>query len=237
MFTNIPEPEKTNYIEIIQNLGGTVSDEKTFDLTATHLILRNPIKNEKLLSSIASGKWILHPDYLKESEVQKRFLPEIDFEWGGPGTCKYMQNIAPNSEKLAKCPIRWRKKLNGNKDMFGAFHNWKVVVFAEDKAKLSTYTKILEAGGAEIVPTSDADSALDTISHVFVDVKKKNGCKVDLTSFVSHNIKCLKPEYLAFYLTEDPLPDVDSFILAEAKELMDASASSSKRHAMSSATR
>ena len=226
MFTNITDSLKAEYIDIVKKLGGETSDEKAFDITATHLILANPIKNEKFLSSVASGKWVLHPLYLSASVEQNKFVSEEEYEWGGPSTERLLKNIPSSSAKIAKCPYRWRTKVQKGTST-GAFDSWKVVVHADDKTKLSTYTKILMAGGAEIISSENTESALDRITHVFVDVKKRSQNKIDLSSYVSHNIKCIKPEYLAFYLIDDPPPDIDSFLLPETKEQFSASASSS----------
>ncbi|KAG8198438.1 hypothetical protein JTE90_022176 [Oedothorax gibbosus] len=238
MFTNIPDPKKLKYIEIIKQLGGEISDEKAFDLTATHLISEKPIKNEKLLSSVASGKWIIHPQYLIVSQQQNKFVPEEEFEWGGSSTGEFLNNLPNSSKKLATCPFRWRVKLNGTAGIKGAFHGWKVTVIADDKAKQATYVKILEAGGAEVFSSESSSSVLDKLSHAIVDMKKRTLSQLDLGPYVSNNIRCIKPEYLAFFLIEDPSPDVENFLIPEAKELMGASEqSSAKRRNLSVATR
>lgn len=234
MFTNIPDSKKLEYIGMIKNLGGEVSDEKAFDLTATHLISEKPIKNEKLLSSVASGKWVIHPQYLIASQEQNKFVPEEEFEWGGAGTEEFLSNLPMGSRKLARCPFRWRVKLNG---VEGAFQGWKVVVIADDKAKQSTYVKILEAGSAEVLPSDASSSTLHKLSHAIVDMKKRTLSQLDLNPYISNNIKCIKPEYLAFFLIEDPSPDVENFIIPEAKELMGGAEQSSKRRNLSVATR
>ncbi|GFS61654.1 DNA topoisomerase 2-binding protein 1-A [Nephila pilipes] len=236
MFTNIPEPKKNKYREVIKELGGEVSDEKAFDITSTHLILEKPIKNEKFLSSIASGKWILHPQYFKVCEEQKKFAPEEDFEWGGPFTEEFLQNLPNSSKKMAYCPFRWRVKLNCQTNLKGAFHDWVVLVIAEDKTKQLTYTKILESGGAEVLPSELSNQNLKRLSFVIVDMKKKSLSQIDLSPYVSNKVKCVKPEYLAFSLIEDPAPDIEDFIIPEAKDLSGTD-QSSKRRTLSIATR
>ncbi|GIY02565.1 DNA topoisomerase 2-binding protein 1-A [Caerostris darwini] len=234
MFTNIPDPKKIKFIEIIKELGGEVSDEKAFDITCTHLILEKPIKNEKLLSSVASGKWVLHSQYLTACESQKKFIPEEDFEWGGPCTCEFMASFPNNMKKIANSPFRWRVKLNGQTEIKGAFHNWIVLVIADDKTKQSTYTKILEAGGGEVVPSEAGIQNLERLSHVIVDMKKRSLSQIDLSPYVNNKVKCVRPEYLAFYLIEDPEPDIENFIIPEAKNL---SEQTSKRRTLSISTR
>ncbi|GIY17018.1 DNA topoisomerase 2-binding protein 1-A [Caerostris extrusa] len=234
MFTNIPDPKKIKFIEIIKELGGEVSDEKAFDITCTHLILEKPIKNEKLLSSVASGKWVLHSQYLTACENQKKFIAEEDFEWGGPCTCEFVASFPNNMKKIANSPFRWRVKLNGQTEIKGAFHNWIVLVIADDKTKQSTYTKILEAGGGDVVPSEAGIQNLERLSHVIVDMKKRSLSQIDLCPYVNNKVKCVRPEYLAFYLIEDPEPDIENFIIPEAKNL---SEQTSKRRTLSISTR
>jgi len=59
---------------VIRDLGGDVSTDANFDSSATHLLCMRLSRNEKMLSSIASGKWILHCSYLQDSKRQGRFL-------------------------------------------------------------------------------------------------------------------------------------------------------------------
>lgn len=59
---------------MIKKLGGDVSMCASFDNSATHLLCIRPSRNEKMLSSIAAGKWVLHCSYLRESERAGEFL-------------------------------------------------------------------------------------------------------------------------------------------------------------------
>lgn len=66
--------DKAAFEKTIQNLNGEVSTEINFDETATHLLCIRPSRNEKMLGSIAAGKWVLHCSYLRDSEKEKSFL-------------------------------------------------------------------------------------------------------------------------------------------------------------------
>lgn len=48
--------------------------DANFDNSTTHLLCIRPSRNEKMLGSIASGKWILHCSYLRDSERVGKFL-------------------------------------------------------------------------------------------------------------------------------------------------------------------
>lgn len=54
-------------IQQIEHLGGKVSDLSNYDPKCTHLLCSKPARNEKSLSCMAAGKWVLHTSYLKQS--------------------------------------------------------------------------------------------------------------------------------------------------------------------------
>lgn len=66
--------DKTSYEHVIRDLGGEVSSDASFDINATHLLCLRLSRNEKMLGSIASGKWVLHCMYLRDSEQEGKFL-------------------------------------------------------------------------------------------------------------------------------------------------------------------
>jgi topoisomerase (DNA) II binding protein 1 len=66
--------EREYYESIILSLGGEVTDKPMFDPSATHLICYRPVRSEKLLASIASGKWVLNKSYLDASQKEKKFV-------------------------------------------------------------------------------------------------------------------------------------------------------------------
>lgn len=49
-------------------------NDGSFDPSATHLMCLRPSRNEKMLGSIATGKWVLHCMYLRDSEANGNFL-------------------------------------------------------------------------------------------------------------------------------------------------------------------
>lgn len=59
---------------IITSLGGEVSRTTDFDPDATHVVCLKPGRNEKLLGSIAGGKWVVHVNYILDSESNEAFL-------------------------------------------------------------------------------------------------------------------------------------------------------------------
>lgn len=67
MVSGVSMEEREELVKQLQSLGATVSELNNYDATSTHLISNRPSRNEKMLSSMAGGKWILHPDYIKKS--------------------------------------------------------------------------------------------------------------------------------------------------------------------------
>lgn len=66
--------DREHYESIILSLGGEVTDKPAYDPSATHLVCSRPVRNEKLLASIASGKWVLHKSYLDASKKENCFI-------------------------------------------------------------------------------------------------------------------------------------------------------------------
>lgn len=67
--------DRQKYIELIESVGGIISDQITlFDEASTHLICPILSRNEKMLASVAAGKWVLHTSYLEDSAKAGHFL-------------------------------------------------------------------------------------------------------------------------------------------------------------------
>ena len=85
-------------------------------------------RSEKFLGACATGKWVLHPEYIKQSMVAKDWLDEEQFEWCDENISKKFIGVIPF--ELAYATRRWRFML-GNQN--GAFAGWKVAVVAGAK--------------------------------------------------------------------------------------------------------
>ena len=66
---------RLKYEGIIKHLKGGVTQCPTYDPSTTHIIIEKPIRSEKLLCCIASGKWVLHTSYLDSCYESRQFLP------------------------------------------------------------------------------------------------------------------------------------------------------------------
>ncbi|CAG9108309.1 unnamed protein product [Plutella xylostella] len=65
---------REDLMSMIIHLGGEVSDGSELDPSATHLLCAAPARSEKMLGSIAHGKWVLHPAYVARSRANGAFL-------------------------------------------------------------------------------------------------------------------------------------------------------------------
>ena len=62
----------------MSKLGGSISEMGAqFDPAATHVIAAKVSRSEKLLCSVASGRWVVHPSYLQVRRPSPRAQP-----WG-----------------------------------------------------------------------------------------------------------------------------------------------------------
>lgn len=64
MLSGIESDLRQEITEKLTSLGATVSELANYDPLSTHLICLKPSRNEKTLSSMAAGKWILHISYV-----------------------------------------------------------------------------------------------------------------------------------------------------------------------------
>ena len=89
--------------------GVQISDDNLCDPETTHVVAQKMSRSEKMLGSIASGKWILHPSYIEACMAAKEILSNFtDFEWGNPEK-GFMQEINAKEQQLAKSAFRYIK--------------------------------------------------------------------------------------------------------------------------------
>jgi hypothetical protein len=66
--------ERQELTEKLENLGATHSMLNNFDPLATHLLCDKLNRNEKLFASMASGLWVLHVSYARDSSAAGKWL-------------------------------------------------------------------------------------------------------------------------------------------------------------------
>ncbi|XP_012219736.2 DNA topoisomerase 2-binding protein 1 isoform X1 [Linepithema humile] len=193
--------DRNIYEQVIKQLGGDVSTCTNFDNSATHLLCIRPSRNEKMLSSIAAGKWVLHCSYLRDSDRAGKFLNEEEYEWGNPQSKDVIPKPSGEIEQaIAAAAYKWRVKLHQEPD--GPFFGMVALLMTSEE-KYDQFKRLIEAGGGLVTqarPPYDTSPSGHRITHCFVNVKQMNQ-PIDWAMLASKGILCFLPQYLSDYLT------------------------------------
>ncbi|XP_025266640.1 DNA topoisomerase 2-binding protein 1-A isoform X3 [Camponotus floridanus] len=212
--------DKAMYEQVIQNLGGEVSTDPKYDNSATHLLCIRLSRNEKMLGSIAAGKWLLHTSYLRDCEREGKFLNEEKYEWGNPKSKDVIPEPSSSIEQaIAAAAHKWRLRLQKKPD--GPFCDMVALLMVSED-KYDQFKRLIEAGGGSVTqarPPYDVSSSGRRITHCFVNVRQVNQ-PVDWAMLASKGILCFLPQYLSDYLmAEEPLNPRDC-VLPEFKKYL-----------------
>ncbi|XP_029163393.1 DNA topoisomerase 2-binding protein 1-A isoform X2 [Nylanderia fulva] len=212
--------DKKAYEQVILELGGDVSTDPKYDNNATHLLCIRLSRNEKMLGSIAAGKWLIHCSYLRDCEQEGRFLDEEKYEWGNPKSKGMIPE--PNGEieqAIAAAAYKWRLRLQNESN--GPFSDMVALLMVSED-KYDQFKRLIEAGGGSVTqarPPYDASSSGRRITHCFVNVKQVKQ-PVDWAMLASKGILCFLPQYLSDYLMAvEPLNPRDC-VLPEFKKYL-----------------
>ncbi|KAK9745844.1 BRCA1 C Terminus (BRCT) domain [Popillia japonica] len=167
MLSGISMEEREELVKQLQSLHVTVSDLSNYDPASTHLISNRPSRNEKMLSSMAGGKWILHPDFVKKSLEVGRLVDEEEYEYGNPKFCKDIK-IPTDRETEIRCNAIhfWRKEIT--KRGYGAFHDLRAIIVSN---KRESIIKVIEAGGGMVVEANPPFTQEIYATHCLLDPK------------------------------------------------------------------
>lgn len=210
--------ERIDYCHLIEQLGGVVLDRQCFDASCTHIIVGQPLRNEKYLASMAAGKWVLHRSYLEACRAESRFIQEENYEWGSSFILDVLPGISAQQRKLAVAAMRWRKRLDvlrqkNDSAEIGAFNGWTAILNF-DHNKEAGFRRLLLSGGAKVLP-NHLPTDYQEATHLFVDFGKLKveERRVNLTEALEHDVLCLKPEFIADYLIQERPPPVENYFL------------------------
>ncbi|XP_035853936.1 DNA topoisomerase 2-binding protein 1 isoform X2 [Sander lucioperca] len=214
--SSLSPQERIDYSQLIEELGGVVLDRQSFDPSCSHIIVGTPLRNEKYLAAMAAGKWILHRSYLEACRSVGRFIQEDEYEWGSSSILDALPSITSQQRRLALAAMRWRKTLQGCSEHGGAFSGWTVMLNI-DQSRESGFRRLLQSGNAKVLP-SPSPSLYKETTHLFADFArlKPGDFKVNVSEATSLGVTCLKPEYIADYLMQEPIPPIELYYLTEA---------------------
>lgn len=213
--SSLSPQERIDYSHLIEELGGVVLDKQSFDPSCTHIIVGNPLRNEKYLAAMAAGKWILHRSYLETCRATGHFIQEDEYEWGSGSILEAFPSMSPHKKRLALAAKRWRTTLQDRSTLEGAFSGWTVMLNI-DQARESGFSRLLQSGGATVL-SSLATSSYSEATHLFADFSrlKPGEFRVDVAEARAQGVACVKPEYIADYLMQEPTPPIQLYYLPE----------------------
>lgn len=216
MVSSVPEEDRKKFAAFLIGQGVEFSDLAMCDPTATHIVAPKLSRSEKMLGSIASGKWVLHSSYMDACMAAGRVLPEAGYEWGDPANCFIgsATGMSDLERSLATAARRWRLRGIGR----GAFSGFRAIIHTTT-SRQEAFGRLVELGGGEVltgvrVPFTDAGGA----THVFVESARMPGVKLDYRSLARQGVAVVSPLYINEFLISQPAPKVDKFIVEDYKQ-------------------
>ncbi|XP_026323317.1 DNA topoisomerase 2-binding protein 1 [Hyposmocoma kahamanoa] len=197
-------------IEMIQYLGGEVCEGTELDLEASHLLCAAPGRSEKMLGSIAAGRWVLHPAYIVRSRAVGSFLSEEEFEWGNPkATC--LPQLSGTERTLANAAYRWRStRAQGAPGPFAGV----VALLHVPAARRRLLARLVTAGDG-LAPDDEPPYNNEDITVCFADIKRYQLSDRDASWLKSRSIPVCAPVLLSSYLTDDVPPSPEQHCLPD----------------------
>ncbi|XP_061877402.1 DNA topoisomerase 2-binding protein 1-A-like [Entelurus aequoreus] len=213
--SSLSPQERIDYSQLIEELGGVVLDKQSFDPSCSHIIVGTPLRNEKYLAAMAAGKWILHCSYLEACRSVGHYVQEEAYEWGSSSILDALSSISSQQRRLALAAMRWRKALQGPSENEGAFSGWSVMLNI-DQNREAGFRRLLQSGGAKVL-SSPSPSMYKEATHLFADFSRlrPGDFRVDVSVASAQGVTCLKPEYIADYLMQEPIPAMELYLLTE----------------------
>ncbi|CAI8009256.1 DNA topoisomerase 2-binding protein 1-A [Geodia barretti] len=218
MLSALDAREKLDYGALIQELGGEYIEVEYYTNACTHLIIGKASRTEKFLGACAAGKWVLHKSYMEACRAERRFIEEEGYEWG-------VNTKESGLQPLDSAPRRWRVALDSAENGSSFTHHSSVLLYCE-RSKTAGLRRLLEAGGATVFTNTAklSEGELRQVSHAFVSnafIGNSHWPKdsLSLEELVQSGVACLKPEYIAEYLSKGDEVPLELYFVKEAKQL------------------
>jgi topoisomerase (DNA) II binding protein 1 len=214
MFSSIPTELRVSLGALVSELGGHDVDAQYFNPSCTHVIVGKASRNEKYLSSVAAGKWVLHMSYLEACREAGKFVDEEPHEWGTMVSGKQPTALEEAARKWRLALTEKRKTLGPKA---GAFNGWKILL-AVDGNRLSGMKRLLEAGSAEVLGVRTPFPQYSEATHAFVDLSKLSKLTVDkgtVRKWIEVGVNCYKPDFIAEYLMHEDKVDEKLHVISQ----------------------
>ncbi|KAG2381882.1 hypothetical protein C9374_005674 [Naegleria lovaniensis] len=171
--------DKATVAACIERLGGKVED--TYSSSITHLIMGSPSTTEKFFCCVASGCWILRPEYISASYKQKQWLEEEPYQYNDG---KLDAEVALHLSTARR--IRETKQR--------PFAN--LCVYLADESP--SYANIILAGGGKILTNVD-NLEQDLCTHIFYTTPESK--KLKKLRKMYPNIPCAETSIISSLLS------------------------------------
>ena len=94
----------------IRSLGGEISGSEEFDPTCTHVICQYPVRTEKFMCAMASGKLLINSTYIDQSAQSGYFLPHEQYEWISIATSsRAIDKLPASAQELTRALVMWNE--------------------------------------------------------------------------------------------------------------------------------
>ncbi len=175
-------------------------------------------RSEKMLGSIASGKWVLHPTFMSTSMRSGKLAEFARFEWGNPDNGFLDAKMSDLEKSLAAASYRTRRKREeggerGSRET-GAFAGFRAIMHTSE-SRVDAFKRLIELGGGKVVEAQPPYSNPGEATHMLAEPSRLPGIKVDYRALATAGVAVVTPLYLNEYLVTDPPPKVDRFIIEE----------------------
>uniref|UniRef100_A0A914ELQ0 BRCT domain-containing protein n=1 Tax=Acrobeloides nanus TaxID=290746 RepID=A0A914ELQ0_9BILA len=216
---NADSPVIKMMCETIERLSGHVMTTENFPPTCTHLICEKMVKNEKILTAIATGRWVIASDYIFDSDKANGWLNEEDYEYAAD---RFLSKVKEADRKLAKASRKWRIELK-NREKYptgGAFYNWNVLFYVKP-ARADAFVRMLQQAGGSGIPRETIRDRVDyqEYTHALIDKNATSWNDEELSLLARARVKCYKLDFLITYLSEEN-PDAKEYLLPEYQKFM-----------------
>ena len=218
MTSGIGADEQKEFAQFLETLQIQFVESSTCEPNATHVIAQKIARSEKMLGSIASGKWLLHPSYMVDCIESGRILDEENYEWGNNKNDLINDLSTDLERKLAKASHRLRVKRE--KGLDSVFSGIKAIIHTSEQRKAS-FKKLLELGGGKIIdsslkvkpPYSDPKDA----THCIAEPNKLPKQSIDYEALAMKGVAVVNPVYINEFLANDPPPSAENHLIEDFK--------------------
>ncbi|XP_050511327.1 DNA topoisomerase 2-binding protein 1 isoform X1 [Diabrotica virgifera virgifera] len=201
------DTERAKMVTDLEQLGATVSNLANYDPSCTHLLCPKPARNEKSLSCMASGKWILHTSYLEKSIEAGHFLNEEEFEFGNPKSVgKFTISHDRDTETRTQQMHWWRKEVG--RRGYGAFNDMRAIVVANKREPI---IRVIEAGGGVVINLKPPFEDTVHATHCLLEQKSVDKF-TDYIPLAKQGIYLVNTVYISDHL-HNPNKDIRDCIL------------------------